>query len=545
MKKRKIINIRTLSLIIFGLGINVVQAVERQPVRNLFDPNLSRSVNGSEASPLSDARLATRLGLSADVDQLQARKTYTDSNGDTTIRYSQLYRGIAVIGDEIIVTRDSNNRLTSAHGYVVNGIADDLVNVVPTMTGEDAMVIAKETSANKIANTVTIGDLSYENETHRLVVWQDDAGTARLVYEVDFLQHGAQLARPYYLIDAHSGEVLTYLDNLQHVEAQGTGPGGNQKTGRYRYDTDRGFLDITESNGTCTMENSNVRTIDLNHGSSTGSTAFSFPCYENTHKEINGAYSPLNDAHYFGNVVFDMYREWLGTRPLTNQLMLKVHWGTRIENAGWTGDSMLFGDGHRRFYPLVGLDIVAHEVSHGFTEQNSNLFYAGKSGGLNEAFSDMSGQAAEYYFSGSNDWLVGGTILKADGGLRYMNDPPKDSRSIDHQSQFRQGMDVHYSSGVYNKAFYLLATSRGWNVRKAFEVYARANKQKWSRRTNWDDAGSGVLDVACELGYNTHDVQKSLVEVGVDSTISPPLVCAPPAPSELAWLNPAINVVLF
>ena len=27
------------------------------------------------------------------------------------------------------------------------------------------------------------------------------------------------------------------------------------------------------------------------------------------------------------------------------------------------------------YYPLVGLDVVAHEVSHGFTEENSNLIY--------------------------------------------------------------------------------------------------------------------------------------------------------------------------
>src|SRR3546814_2197425 len=42
--------------------------------------------------------------------------------------------------------------------------------------------------------------------------------------------------------------------------------------------------------------------------------------------------------------------------------------------------------------------------SHGYTEQNSGLNYSGQSGGINEAFSDMAGEAAEYYFNGgSND----------------------------------------------------------------------------------------------------------------------------------------------
>lgn len=63
------------------------------------------------------------------------------------------------------------------------------------------------------------------------------------------------------------------------------------------------------------MNNSKVKTIDLNHGR-TGSAPFSFTCPENTHEHINDAYSPLNDAHYFGETIFDMYKKWLGT-PLS------------------------------------------------------------------------------------------------------------------------------------------------------------------------------------------------------------------------------------
>jgi Zn-dependent metalloprotease len=61
---------------------------------------------------------------------------------------------------------------------------------------------------------------------------------------------------------------------------------------------------------------------------------------------------------------------------------------------------MTFSDGYTRFYPLVSLDVTAHEVSHGFTEQNSRLIYSGQSGGMNEAFSDISGEAAEYFMTG-------------------------------------------------------------------------------------------------------------------------------------------------
>ncbi|MBO0200937.1 M4 family metallopeptidase, partial [Vibrio alginolyticus] len=86
--------------------------------------------------------------------------------------------------------------------------------------------------------------------------------------------------------------------------------------------------------------------------------------------------------------------------------------------------------------------VSAHEVSHGFTEQNSNLIYSGQSGGINEAFSDMAGEAAEFYSRGSNDWKVGFDIRKSPtGALRYMDNPPLDGRSIDHASQYVSGMD--------------------------------------------------------------------------------------------------------
>ena len=79
-------------------------------------------------------------------------------------------------------------------------------------------------------------------------------------------------------------------------------------------------------------------------------------------------------------------------------------------------------------------------------------------------------------------------------------------------------MDVHYSSGVYNKAFFTLATTAGWTTKKAFQVYARANQLYWTARTDWDQAGNGILDAACDLGFDVNQVQDSLVAVGVVST---------------------------
>ncbi len=521
------------------LSVNTINAAEKRSVRDIHD---ATSLMSQKGFSVADDKLESFLGLSPGEEELLSRKQYVDPDGNITTRYTQMYKGVPVIGDDIIINRRSSGDIERAHGFVVNGIKQDLVNVTPTLSSSQAMQLAKKQSAVNEVSILPNNTFEYENESSRLGVWMKENGKAVLVYEVSFMQYGENPSRPYYLIDANTGEILKYFDNIQHSNA--TGPGGNLKTGLYNYGSDYGYLNVTQSGGTCTMNNSNVKTINLDHGT-TGSTAYSFTCPENTYKQINGAYSPLNDAHYFGGVVYDMYNDWLNTSPLTFQLQMRVHYGNNYENAFWNGSSMSFGDGLNKFYPLVSLDVTSHEVSHGFTEQNSALVYSGKSGGLNEAFSDMAGEAAEYYMTGTNDWMVGAQIFKSSGALRYMNNPTMDGRSIAHQSDYYDGLDVHYSSGVYNKAFYNLATSSGWNTRKAFEVYARANMLYWSASTDWDAAGNGVMDAACDLGYDTNSVKASLADVGVTSSLSPGSNCNQPVPQNLAWFIPVMNLILF
>ncbi|KZN56915.1 hemagglutinin [Pseudoalteromonas luteoviolacea CPMOR-2] len=517
----KLSMITTVTLSALALMSGSAIAAQKQYLNS--EANLSMMLQSGAPAVLSTPA-AQMIGLSTE-SQLKVLKSFKHKNGSITHRYQQMYQGLPVIGDTVSLTFDQQGALKHAHGAAVYGIESDLVNVQPSLKLDGAASIAQTQVMS------TSEHIQKHNEENRLAVWLDEAGTARLVYEMTYVTYGHEPARPYMIVDANTGEVLVNYNNIQHANA--TGPGGNQKTGRYDYGTDFGHLDVSQSGSTCTMNNANVKTINLNHGSS-GSSAHSFTCPENTVKSINGAYSPLNDAHYFGNVVFNMYNDWLGTAPLSFQLQMRVHYSNNYENAFWDGRSMTFGDGKDRFYPLVSLDVSAHEVSHGFTEQNSGLIYRNKSGGLNEAFSDMAGEAAEFYMKGSNDWLVGQDIFKGSGALRYMNDPTKDGRSIDQQSSFTSGMDVHHSSGVFNKAFYNLATTTGWDTKKAFIVMAKANQMYWTASTDWDLAGNGVMDAACDLGYNPDDVKAALAQVGVNSQLSPGSSCGtPPTDEEL------------
>ena len=447
-------------------------------------------------------------------ETLQLVREHSDQQGRSYQRWQQSFRGVPVWGEQVIVVRDQQQRATDLYGAMISGIAADLRSTKPLVDAGVALgtVKARQGQPRLAASR------DYRNEDSRLMIHLD-GHQAKLVWFVSYLSDtplGGEPARPHALVDARTGAIIQYWDALAYQNA--TGPGGNTKTGVYEYGTDFGFMDV---NASCQMNNTNVRTINLNHATSGGSV-HAFTCPRNTVKQINGAYSPLNDAHYFGGVVFNMYNDWYSTAPLTFQLTMRVHYSNSYENAFWDGSQMTFGDGASRFYPLVSLDVSAHEVSHGFTEQNSALVYSNQSGGMNEAFSDMAGEAAEFYMKGTNDWMVGEQIFKSSGALRYMDDPTRDGNSIGHASNYTAGMNVHYSSGVYNKAFYLLAHKVGWTTRKAFDVFVDANRNAWTANMNFNQAACGVIDAATARGYTAADVTAAFTSVGVTCGTTPP-----------------------
>ncbi len=61
---------------------------------------------------------------------------------------------------------------------------------------------------------------------------------------------------------------------------------------------------------------------------------------------------------------------------------------------------------------------------------------------------------------------------------------------------------MHYSSGVYNKAFCNLATTGGWNTKMAFEVFERANALYWTSTATFDSGACGVESAAGDYGYS-------------------------------------------
>ena len=489
-----------LKLLVAAIGMATATAATAANTQSLRAQNLG-------AVPV--ASLATQLNLGPGMT-LAPHGAVALAGQHRVVRQQQMYQGVPVYGRSIAVVQDAQGNALRATGELMQQ-GQQQTSVRPRLNAARAIAALKA-----YAHTVLVAGTAMENARADLFVYPQEGAAPRLVYRVSYFVNGANPTRPTAIVDANTGAVIKSWNGL--TDASANGPGGNQKTGMYNYGTDFAALDVTQSGSTCTLQNSNVKTYNLNHGSSGGSVV-SFTCPTSNTDAINGAYSPVNDAHHFGGVVHDMYQSYTGAPPLSIQLLMKVHYQSNYENAFWDGSAMYFGDGASTFYPLVSLDVTSHEISHGYTEQNSGLEYSGQSGGMNEAYSDIAGEAAEYFDRGSADFLVGADIVKASAGigdaLRYMCNPPQDGGSIDNAADYTSSLDVHYSSGVYNKSFCLLAKTSGWDVKKAFQVYALANKVYWTATSTFNSGACGVESAATDLGYDKNAVIAAFNGVGV------------------------------
>ena len=156
-----------------------------------------------------------------------------------------------------------------------------------------------------------------------------------------------------------------------------------------------------------------------------------------------------------------------------------VNIGLKYNNAFMYEAILHFGEGDGvEFAPLTPGDVVCHEEFHAVEDfEAAHIYDKNESGGLNEANSDIFGSIFDWWISKTrglnlDHWKIGEqcTTPGTEGdALRYMSDPLKDGYSIDHYSLYRDGTDMHLSSGIANNFFYLLVEG-GTNRTSGMEV---------------------------------------------------------------------------
>jgi vibriolysin len=504
-------------------------AITTRPVRHLELALAPVGADLARAAPAYLADLDDQLGLDLPAEaEYQVRSIAAGADGLRHVRMQQLHAGVPVRGAELVVHADDTTFL-GFNGILTRGL--DGFPVVPAVAQEAALEAAR---SERTGGTTA----RFRREAVELVIQPGEEGGATLVWRVELLNDGqAELApgRWIYLVDAASGAVVRRHDAL--TTEQASGPGGNPKRSRQW----TAELDVEPMGGEFVMQTSRLVTYDLKGGTETPADP------------VRGPLDPIadaaaDDAHGYAEVTLDMMRDWYGHDSIDDQgfvIVSRVHYNAGWDNASWNGSEMSYGDGSEWFHPLGGaLDVVAHEINHGFTQFHSDLDYSGMSGALNESFSDIAGTLAEFYFEGDDaDFLLGEDVFKqrADGALRYLCNPPLDREdrherhpdepatgSIEHANDFARDMNVHLSSGVPNKAFCLAvgrfrATSTGGSAveaaRRVGSAWYLANASYWTTATGYVEGCQGVVDAARALGFSSEEVAAladSWADVGVE-----------------------------
>jgi Zn-dependent metalloprotease len=459
------------------------------------------------------------LGLSAN-DDFEVRQVRRGAGQQLHVRMRQLHAGLPVWGSGVVVHASADNRFLGVSGNVVKGVS--AAKPRTSISAGQALAIGKGIYSGSVAKGVK-ANLAYSREATELLVYPGKDGS-RVAWRVEFfteLQAGLAPGLWNYFVDAENGAILFQYNKIHTLE-QASGPGGNPKIAR----TWTAALDVEPSGGEFAMNTARLVTTDMNGGTSGSGTIVTGPL-----DPIGDA--PINDAHGFAEVTLNMMQEWYGHNSIDDAgfvIRSRVHYSVNYENAFWDGAQMTYGDGASTFYPLSGdVDVVGHEINHGFTTFHSNLIYASQSGGLNESFSDIAGTIAEFFIEGeSADFDLGRDIFQADAALRFMCDPPADGISIGHFDDYVEGMDVHFSSGISNKAFCLTArrlasgdpngTATQASVRRAGEAWYEANASIWSEGTTFDQGCQGIVQAATALGFTADElaaIDASWEDVGI------------------------------
>ncbi|MEE1835940.1 M4 family metallopeptidase [Streptomyces sp. SP17KL33] len=444
-------------------------------------------------------------------EKLVPKDVIKDADGTVHTRYDRTFAGLPVLGGDLVVHERTGGRTVTK--------ATDAPITVPT-TRADVPASAAEKSALKAADAEGTRKTEADGAP-RLVVWAaDSAPTLAWESVVTGVQKDGTPSELHVVTDTRSGKTLREFEGVQ------AGTGHGQFNGKVDVATTRGAegFELYDTQR-------NHKTYDLAGG--TVGTGRLFTDADDAWGDgtPGNAQTAAVDAAYGAQKTWDFYHDRFGRNGIANdgrQAYSRVHFGNNFVNALWGHQGcfcMTYGDGVGNANPLTSLDVAAHEMSHGVTETTANLIYAGESGGLNEATSDIMAAAVEFFANSPGDtpdYEVGELIdINGDGTpLRYMDQPSKDGLSQDYWSPATASVDVHFSSGVANHFFYLLAEGSGSRtvngvaydsptydslpvpgigLHNATNVWYRALTTYMTSSTNYADAREATLQAAADL----------------------------------------------
>ncbi|MBI3544125.1 MAG: peptidase M4 family protein [Deltaproteobacteria bacterium] len=392
--------------------------------------------------------------------KFDAQRATADSYS-TTIKFVQKYNGLEVVGNEAIVHFDRAGEIHDVSGEALK----TTLSVEPTVSLDEAHRILDA----RYGQHVTLSDPS------ELKVLKDFGGKTHLVYYMLTRSTATHEGQEVFL-DAHDGQVV-----LEFGRALDAAKGSRTV---YSADTDRAHEHV-DARGYPT---------DIN-------ATWYDKVIEDGERADQVDRSALN-AYRSAGIVYSYYLDNFNRKSYDDRdsrLVNVVHMGLKMNNAFWTNEYKLMaygdGDGERLTDLTYGLDVAAHELTHGVTASTAKLVYAAESGALNESYSDFFGKMVDY-----GDWDIGARIMAPKWGRRAL-------RNMENPSEFKQPNEkggkywvsttppcsgandrcgVHTNSGVPNRAAVLITKALG--KEKTERLYYKVLTSRLSATSDFADA---------------------------------------------------------
>ncbi len=463
-------------------------------VRGGRNPVVTRATAPRDAARAHLARYGALVGVSDPATRLVGGTVTRSVTGDDVVRFTERRQGLPVIGGAVAVDLRPDRQLGSVTASVSHASVPDATYSSAAATREALAVAAKRLGRGTgVPLTADPPERQlYDPAVLGVRRTSDPTTHARGVWSVEV--HAGPAFHRLVLVDDRAGGVVQDLDLVEQVN-------------RVVCD-DKNAPDTTD-----------------------------VPCKADFARTEHGPASPVkdvNDAFTLAGVVSRFYRQ-IGGINLTQ--MLGVDEGSHrslsstvrycdfalppafcpYANAFWNGAAMFYGQGY-----ASADDVVGHEMTHGVIAHNSDLFYWGQSGAINESLADIMGEIVDHRHPSRGDsphsWALGEDLPI--GAVRNIKDPgrfgqPDTMTSRRYARGEADNGGVHTNSGVGNRTFYLISqggkqggrTVRGIDgpsLRKSAALYLDVIQHLVSG-SDYADLGA-VLDRSCHALARHHHV---------------------------------------
>ncbi len=411
------------------------------------------------------------FGLGNPTQELSVARSKVVGKDREMVRFQQTYSGVPVIAGEIIVNLGMGRKMLSMSGEISPELS---LATSPSITRREAEKIA----IGSVAKNHMVDSSTLKAERAKLAVYdprllKPSVRLAHLVWETEVISSASLAIREYVLVDAQTGAVSLSFSRIHNAKDRRTYTAGWT-------DTLPGTLVCTEADPFCAAGDFDAAT-----------------------------------AHVYAGDTYDFYLAHHGRDAVDNlgsPIISTVHWyhPDVCPNAFWTPTQMqmVYCDGFSN-----ADDIVGHELTHGVTSNESNLFYYYQSGAINESFSDIWGEFVDLGNMAGNDlstvrWLIGEDL--AMGAGRDMSDPtvfshPDRMGSVYYHLLASDQGGVHINNGINNKAAYLLTdgdtfngyTVLGLGIPKVADLYYEVQTSLLTTGSDYGDLNDALYQ-ACQ-----------------------------------------------